>query len=99
MTISGALFLGIDREAAARFSFLMSIPIIAGSGAKKLIDLAHTGALSGMGMPLLFGTVLAFVSGITAIHWLLKFLRNHPLYVFAVYRILFALAILAFIPA
>ena len=99
MTISGGLFLGLSREAAARFGFLLSVPVIAGAGAKKLLELKGTGELAVLGAPLLLGALVAFVSGLLAIHFLLKFLRTHPLYVFAVYRILLALLILVFLPA
>ena len=99
MTIAGGLFLGLSREQAARFGFLLSIPIILGSGAKKTLDLVHTGALSGLEIPLLLGTIAAFASGLTVIHWLLKFLRTRPLYVFIAYRVALAAVILAAIPA
>lgn len=95
MTISGGLFLGLSREAAARFGFLLSVPIILGSGLKKLLELKGSGELSALGAPLFLGIVLAFLSGMIAIHALLKFLRTHPLYVFALYRVLLALVILA----
>ncbi len=97
MTISGGLFLGLSREAAARFGFLLSVPIIAGAGLKKLLELSTAGELISIGAPLLLGSAVAFVSGLAAIHLLLKFLRTHPLYVFAVYRVLIAVAILLFL--
>jgi undecaprenyl-diphosphatase len=53
MTISGGLFLGLSREAAARFGFLLAVPIIAGSGLKKLIELYSGGELMTLGMPIL----------------------------------------------
>lgn len=98
MTIAGGLFLGLSREAAARFGFLLSVPIILGAGAKKIFELQKTGELVSLGTPLLFGSAVAFVSGLLAIHVLLKFLRTHPLYVFAVYRVLLAITILLFLP-
>jgi undecaprenyl-diphosphatase len=98
MTISGGLFLGLSREAAAKFGFLLSVPVILGAGAKKFFELQSMGDLSALGTPLLLGSVMAFLSGLVAIHALLKFLRTHPLYVFAVYRVLLALAILVFLP-
>ena len=94
MTISGGLFLGLSREAAARFGFLLSVPIIAGSGLKKLYDLWGAGELAALGEPLLVGSVAAFISGLLAIHVLLMFVRSQPLYVFIVYRLLLAGAIL-----
>lgn len=93
-TISGGLFLGLTREAAARFGFLLSLPIILGSGLKKSFELNSEGILSTMGLPLLAGALVAFVVGIAAIHYLLRFLRNHTLMVFVVYRCLLAIAVL-----
>ncbi|MES2135355.1 MAG: undecaprenyl-diphosphatase UppP [Patescibacteria group bacterium] len=94
MTISGGLFLGLSREASARFGFLLSVPIILGAGLKKFFELNGAGAFTVIGTPLILGSVVAFVSGLLAIHFLLQFLRTHPLYVFAVYRVLLAVAIL-----
>lgn len=97
MTISGGLFLGLSREAAARFGFLLAVPIIAGSGLKKLIELYSGGELMTLGMPILVGSGVAFLSGLLAIHFLLMFLRNQPLYIFVVYRVLLAGVILFFL--
>jgi undecaprenyl-diphosphatase len=94
MTISGGLFFGLTREAAARFGFLLSVPIIFGSGIKKIFELSGTGVLQSYEMPLLFGTVVAFVSGLASIHVLLMFVRTQPLYIFALYRVLLAFALL-----
>jgi undecaprenyl-diphosphatase len=94
MTISGGLFLGLSRDAAARFGFLLSIPILIASGLKKLADLAGTGALSSIGPELLLGCAVAFVSGLAAIHALLLFLRTKPLYPFVIYRLALAAVIL-----
>lgn len=94
MTISGGLFLGLSREAAARFGFLLSFPIILGSGSKKLLDLVQSGALDTGIAPIFWGSVAAFVSGLVAIHYLLKFVKNNSLMVFAVYRIILAVVVL-----
>jgi undecaprenyl-diphosphatase len=84
MTISGGLFTGLSREEATRFSFLLSFPIILGSGLKKLLDIPHIDA----GLSVAF--IVSFVVGLAAIHFLIKFLKNHSLRVFAWYRILLA---------
>ena len=93
-TIVCALFLGFRRDDAARFSFLLGIPAIAGAGIFELKD-----ALSGLGeggwLPLLVGTIVAFISGYASIAWLLKFLGRRTLKPFAFYRILLAIAIFA----
>jgi undecaprenyl-diphosphatase len=96
MTIAGGLYLGFTREAAARFGFLLAVPIIAGSGLKKLIELWSGGELVMLGAPILIGSAVAFTSGLLAIHFLLLFLRRQPLYIFIVYRVLLAGVILFF---
>lgn len=95
-TISGGLLLGLSREEAARFGFLLSFPIIVGAGSKKLLELGASGFLAAEWLPLLFGIVAAFVSGLAAIHYLLRFLKNHTLMVFVVYRVALALLVLGF---
>tara|TARA_B100000745_G_C20154816_1_gene395724 strand:+ start:7811 stop:8620 length:810 start_codon:yes stop_codon:yes gene_type:complete len=94
MTISGGLMLGLTREAAARFGFMLAFPIILGSGGKKFLDLLNAGTFDANIAPIFWGAVAAFGSGLLVIHYLLKFLRNHSLTVFAVYRILLAIVVL-----
>ena len=84
MTISGGLFTGLSREEATRFSFLLSFPIILGSGLKKLLDIPHIDA------SLSISFVVSFLVGLGAIHFLIKFLKNHSLRTFAWYRIILA---------
>lgn len=95
MTISAGLLLGLSREGAARFGFLLSVPIIAGAGAKKLLDLADAGALVTGALPLLVGSLVAFVSGLFAIHALLVIVRKTSLLPFALYRVVLAALVLA----
>ncbi len=97
MTISGGLFLGFTREAAARFGFLLSVPIIFGSGLKKLLELGASGTLVQMEFALMVGVIASFVSGLLAIHALLLFVRTQPMYVFIVYRVIIA-AVILFLP-
>lgn len=97
MTISGGLFLGLDRASAARFGFLLSFPIILGSGGKKFLELLGTGALSDVGMSIVFGAIAAFLSGLFAIWFLMGFVKKHSLATFAVYRVLLAVGVLWFI--
>jgi len=93
-TISGGLLLGLSREAAARFAFLLSFPVILGAGTLKFIELGGDGVLATNGGALFAGALAAFVSGLLAIHGLLSFLRSHTLDVFIVYRLLLAALIL-----
>ena len=93
-TISGGLLTGLNRELAVRFSFLLSLPIILGSGSLKLLEIIKAGGLATEGSSLLWASLFAFVSGLLAIHFLIKFLKNHSLNYFGVYRILLAIVIL-----
>lgn len=87
-TISGGLFLGLDREVATRFSFLLAIPAVLASGLFSLPDAFDPAAgQAASGMQLLVGTSVAFVVGYASIAWLLKFVSNHSFEWFAAYRI------------
>ena len=87
-TISGGLFLGLDREVATRFSFLLAIPAVLASGLFSLPDAFDPAAgQAASGMQLLVGTAIAFVVGYASIAWLLKFVSNHSFEWFAAYRI------------
>lgn len=97
ITITTGLFCGLTREAAARFSFLLSAPIIAGAVLKKLLDLRHTGVEAADRLPLLFGFLASLIVGYLTIKYLLKFLQTHTLYIFVGYRILLGIVILLLI--
>ncbi len=87
-TISGGLFLGLDREVATRFSFLLAIPAVLASGLFSLPDaFAPATGQSATGAQLLVGTGIAFVIGYASIAWLLKFVAHHSFEWFAAYRI------------
>lgn len=90
-TIAGGMTRNLDRPAAARFSFLMSIPVMLGAGSLALMDLFQTPSLSSLIPPLLVGFLVALVSGYIAIRWLLTYLTRHSLYVFAIYCTLIGL--------
>lgn len=83
MTISGGLFMGYTREAAARYSFLLAIPAVFGSGLYKLKDIGEGHTAWG---PTIVATVLAFAIGYAVIAWLLKFISNHTFRGFVYYR-------------
>jgi len=83
-TIAAALVLGVNRAEAARFSFLMSIPVMLGAGVLKAKDLAADQALLAReGTGLLISFAVAAVVGFGVIVWLQGFLRRHTLYGFA----------------
>jgi undecaprenyl-diphosphatase len=97
ISISAGLVLGLTREAAARFSFLMAAPIIAGAGAwetRKLLS-GESGVPIEVA-PLVAGFVAALVSGLVAITWLLRYLRSHPMTVFVAYRLILAAVIVVY---
>jgi undecaprenyl-diphosphatase len=85
-TITAGLFLGLTRETAARFSFLLSIPAVVASGLLELYTARHH--LGQMGVtPLVISTLISGVVGYGAIAFLLKYLRTHSTYLFIIYRI------------
>jgi undecaprenyl-diphosphatase len=90
-TISAGLARGVEREAAARFSFLLGAPVIFGAGLFKIADLAAMGGLGDLAGVLVVGFVAAAISGYLGIRWLLRYLAHHPLYIFAGYCFLFGL--------
>lgn len=82
-TIAGGTYLGLGRTAAARFSFLLSVPVIAGAGLLNARDIS--GGFEGSTGVYVAGALAGLVSGLFAVHFMLRFLRNHRLRVFAVY--------------
>ena len=96
ITITAARLLGIDRESAARASFLLAMPIIAGAGILKGVGLAQDG-FQGYGPQFLWGFVASAVSGFVVIWGLLKYLRSHGFAIFMWYRIAVAALILILI--
>ncbi|MBZ5555331.1 MAG: undecaprenyl-diphosphate phosphatase [Acidobacteriia bacterium] len=87
ITITAGLFRGLTRGAAARFSFLLSTPIIAGAAAKKALEVHHTGIPPEMRMPFAVGIVVAAVAGWITLRFLTSFYEKHSLNAFMVYRI------------
>jgi undecaprenyl-diphosphatase len=96
ITITAARAVGLNREAAARFSFLLALPIIAGAGGLKAIDVAQTG-FQGYGPQFLAGFIAAAVSGFLVIWFLLRYLRTHDFLLFMIYRLAVAGIVVALI--
>jgi undecaprenyl-diphosphatase len=94
ITITAARFLGLDRDAAARFSFLLLIPIVAGATLFKGISAVHEGLPSGVAGPMVVGTLAAAISGYFAIVWLLRIVRTTSYRPFVLYRYAAGVAIL-----
>lgn len=88
-TISAGLALGYTREAAARYSFLLAIPAVVGSGVFKLADVSSDPTPPAWG-PILLATVVAFVIGYAVIAWLLRYISTHNFLPFVVYRLALA---------
>lgn len=84
-TISGGMLRGFDRPSAARFAFLMSVPVMLAAGAYELLDVLQMPHLTAFLLPLAVGFVSAAVSGWLAVHWLIGYLSKRSLYAFAVY--------------
>lgn len=96
ITISAGLLRGVNREAAARFSFLLATPALAGAAFKAFHDLHKHGGLSHeMQLPVLVGVVVSAVTGWVVIAFFLRFLRTHTLRFFVYYRIIFGIIVIA----
>jgi len=96
-TISAGLIRGLDRPLSARFGFLLAIPAVFASGLFSLPDAFHpvSEGMSATGAQLAVSVVIAFVVGLAAVAWLLRFLTHHAMYWFVGYRVLLALTVMA----
>lgn len=94
-TISMGIALGLSREDSARFSFLLSIPIILGASISQIRDIAQAGGLDTQGTPLIVGFLAATISGYLCINFFLSFLRRRSLFAFSAYCFLFGLGTIA----
>ncbi len=98
-TITMGLFLGYSRAAAARYSFLLAVPAVLGSGFFQVYE-ALTGDIAGAGVdwgPTILATVLAFGVGLTVIAWLLRYLDRGSFTPFVVYRVVVGLLVLGLV--
>jgi undecaprenyl-diphosphatase len=98
-TITAGLFLGYTRSAAARYSFLLAIPAVLGSGFFQAYE-ALTGDVEGAGVawgPTILATVLAFAVGLAVIAWLLRYLARGSFVPFVVYRIALGVLVLVLV--
>jgi undecaprenyl-diphosphatase len=91
-TISAGLFRGFDRLAAARYSFLLSVPAVVLSGLFELRKVGENGSPSAAAT--VIATLVAFVTGYLAIAWLLRYLSTHSLEIFVIYRIALGVLVL-----
>ncbi|MBU0597890.1 undecaprenyl-diphosphatase UppP [Patescibacteria group bacterium] len=94
ITILAGLTQGLTRAAAARFSFLLSVPIVFGAGIKKIIESVNAGNTSDEWVLMLIGFLSAAIVGYLAVAFLMRYLVWHSLDVFAYYRILLGIVII-----
>lgn len=94
-TITAGLFRNLTREAAVRFSFLLSTPIIAGAALLKAHELHKEGLPAGMRAPFAIGILVSAVVGYAAIAWLIRYLQSNSLKIFIVYRIVAGVVVIA----
>lgn len=98
VTITAGRFLGLDRDAAARFSFLLLVPITLGAvGFKGVSDVLLADLPPGMAGPFLVGSLASLASGLVAISALLGYVRRHNYTIFVVYRLIVAACVLLLI--
>ncbi len=94
ITMTGGLFCSMRRDTSARFSFLLSTPIIAGAALKKALEIRHTGIAPDMRWPFALGIVVAAAVGYLVIAVLIRYLERHTFKIFVVYRILLGVLVL-----
>lgn len=94
VTITAGLFRGMKRDASARFSFLLSTPIIAGAVAKKCLDIAQLGLTASQLSPFILGIISAGIVGYLSIAFLLRYLQTHNTFLFVYYRIALGIVVL-----
>ena len=99
-TITGALFCGLDRATAARFSFLLSLPAVLAAGVFELIHARHELLATQEHVhDLIIATVVSFVVGYASIAFLLAYLKKHTTWLFIVYRLVLGVLLLVLLHA
>lgn len=93
-TITAGLFRNLKREAAVRFSFLLSTPLIAGAALLKGHEVRKEGIPAGMHAPFIVGVLVSAVVGYITIAWLIRYLQTNTLKVFIIYRIAFGIVVI-----
>jgi len=94
ITITAARATGFTRDAAARISFLMALPITAGAVLYKGVKLAADGLPHGMAAPFFWGTVVSGISGYVAVAFMLRLIRTRSFTGFTVYRVIAGAAVI-----
>jgi len=94
VTITAGLFRGMKRDTAAKFSFYLSTPLVAGAAAKKILDIAKLGLSFEQMTPLIVGIITSGVVGYLAIAFMLRYLQTHNTFLFVYYRIALGIVVL-----
>ena len=95
VTMTAGLFLGMSRETSARFSFLLSTPVIAGAALKRFVEVRRQGLAAEMHLPFLIGILVAAVVGYMVIAVLIRYLERRTFKIFVVYRVALGVLVLA----
>lgn len=95
-TISGGMFRNFDRPSAARFAFLMSVPVMLAAGAYEMLDVVTMPGLGEFLPAVAVGFITAAIVGWLAVRWLLRYLAHHSLYVFSAYCAVIGAVVLFF---
>jgi len=96
ITMTMARFLGFNREDSARFSFLLSIPAIAGAGCFAILDFLESGDAQ-MGIDMLTAIILSFIVGLFAIYIMIKWIKKYGLMPFVIYRLVLGFGLIAWV--
>jgi undecaprenyl-diphosphatase len=95
ITITAGRYVGLDRDAAARASFLMAVPVTAGAIVFEMAKLLKDGIPEGLGWPMIVGIITSGISGLVAVWGLLRFVRTHSFRPFVIYRVVAGIVVLA----
>ena len=99
ITMTAARYLGFTRDAAARASFLIAVPVTAGAVAYKLLKLAKDGVPAGLGVPMIVGIITAGLSGWAAVWGMLRLIRTRSFMPFVIYRCALGAVVLVILAA
>jgi undecaprenyl-diphosphatase len=94
ITMTAGLFAGMNRETCARFSFLLSTPIIAGAALKKGLEIRHEGLPAEMRLPFAAGIIVSALVGYAVIGWLIRYLERRTFKLFVIYRLALGILVL-----
>lgn len=97
ITITAGLMLGFSREAAARFSFLLSLPIVAGAALLKTLHLIKVGIPTAELLPMLVGITVSCITGYISVAFLLRFVQKRSIAPFVWYRLIIGIAVIALV--